>query len=369
MKNYLKSLILIMLAILLLTGCGKSSQQTMHHPEVTGVTIATVALGTGDDLYETIGTVKANQVSYLSSRIMGQVQSLSVNEGDQVQAGQVLLTLSASELGDKVSQASAAIGEAEKLVAMAEENRSLQNVTYERYSQLYKDQALSQHEMDRVANQMRSADLQVQQAQSTLAKAQAAYNEAASMQDYAVLRAPVQGIVVEKKVDVGSMAVAGQPLLAIEAQAGHYVEASLDERFLNQLQPGQNVSVYFDALGQEMMGRIETVIPQVDPATRTFKIKLTVPQDLPSGLFAKVRVPVGTKQALLIPEQAVVTKGQLTGVYVVNEEGLITYRLVKTSSVKNGQVEVLTGLGPNEKIIVAGVENAVDGGLIKEVTS
>ena len=114
-------------------------------------------------------------------------------------------------------------------------------------------------------------------------------------------------------------------------------------------------------------GTIGEIIPAVDPATRTFLVKAYLKDpSLRSGLYAKIRIPEGKKQVLLIPAKAVVEKGLLTGVYVVDSQGVMTYRIIKTGQVFGDQVEVVSGIKPGERIAVAGLERAIDGGLVKQ---
>ncbi|MEI8129325.1 MAG: efflux RND transporter periplasmic adaptor subunit, partial [bacterium] len=116
--------------------------------------------------------------------------------------------------------------------------------------------------------------------------------------------------------------------------------------------------------GKTLKTKITTVVPSVDPMTRTFKIKLDT-KGLNSGLYAKVQIPVGKKDAIAVPQAAIVQKGQLTGVYTVDENNIISYRLIKTGKNLGDKVEVISGLTDGDKIIVSGVEKAVDGGEVK----
>jgi multidrug efflux pump subunit AcrA (membrane-fusion protein) len=86
---------------------------------------------------------------------------------------------------------------------------------------------------------------------------------------------------------------------------------------------------------------------------------------LRSGLYARVKIPSGKKEALLAPQGAIVEKGQLTGVYAVDGQGIVTYRLIRTGKAYDGNREILSGLKPNDRIIVQGVEKARDGGIIE----
>ena len=102
--------------------------------------------------------------------------------------------------------------------------------------------------------------------------------------------------------------------------------------------------------------------PGADPGSRSFQVKATLPDDpqLAAGLFARAAHAGGTSDTLLLPSAAVVTRGQLTGVYVV-EDGRLRWRLVKTGRAVGDRLEVLSGLGAGEKVVTAGVDRAVSG--------
>jgi multidrug efflux pump subunit AcrA (membrane-fusion protein) len=126
------------------------------------------------------------------------------------------------------------------------------------------------------------------------------------------------------------------------------------------------VDVIIDSIGQETKGRISEIIPAVDPMSRTFLIKVDLKMpSLKTGIYGKVLIPEGKKEAILAPQKAIVEKGQLVGVYVVDKQGVITYRLIKTGKKYGEQIEVLSGLSGGEKIIIDGMEKAIDGGIIK----
>ena len=125
------------------------------------------------------------------------------------------------------------------------------------------------------------------------------------------------------------------------------------------------VEVTIDALEERFQGKVREILPAVDPASRTFLVKIGLEGNRPrSGLFARVRFPAGMRERILVPEGAIVRKGQLTGGYVVDGKRLVTYRLIRTGSASATGTEVLSGLMPGERIITGGIERAVDGGIM-----
>jgi RND family efflux transporter MFP subunit len=352
---FYKLLVLLVLASFITWGCqGASTTAERQRPAVTDVKIATVALSKVDEIYETTGTLKSEQVSNIASRIMGVVTAIYVREGDRVKAGQLLVAIDNRELLQKVKGAAMAM-------ETAKSNKAMTEITWRRYQQLHAEKAVSQQEMDQMETQKKMAD-------SEYERAKAAYEETGIYEAYAKIKAPVAGIITSKKIDGGSMAVPGQVLITIESDAALYVEAFADETLTRRLSKGMTVEVAIEATNRQLRGSIRDIVPVVDPRSRTFLIKIALPNaGLKSGLYARIRIPVGKKETLLVPEGSVIAKGQLSGVYVVAPNGVLTYRLVKTGrTYPDGRIEILSGLAQNEQIVSEGTQRAVDGGVVQK---
>ncbi|MFO0754669.1 MAG: efflux RND transporter periplasmic adaptor subunit [Thermodesulfovibrionales bacterium] len=350
--------VLLSLLLLHLGGCSdkvKPGSAEVKRQAVTGVTVTEVEPVEQDEYYEASGTVKARTVSVVASRIMGTVTSLKVHEGERVRAGQLLMTVDDRDIAQRVKAA-------EKALDAAKQQQSLADVTYQRYRKLHDEKAISLQEIDQVETQKKIAD-------SEYEKAAALLDETRITRGFSRIGAPGPGVVVEKRIEVGSMAVPGTPLLVVEDTSSYRVETSLDESMSGRVRIGMPVDVVIDSLGRELKGRIAEITPSIDELSRTFPVKIEIKgAGLRTGQYAKVRVPSGRREALLVPDQAVVEKGQLTGVYVVEERGVIVYRLVRPGRTSNGMTEILSGLNPKDKVITGGVERAVDGGRVTAAT-
>ncbi|HQI81548.1 MAG TPA: efflux RND transporter periplasmic adaptor subunit [Deltaproteobacteria bacterium] len=338
----------------LLTGCSRDAgEDAAKRPSVTGVVVSMLGPSRVDEVYEAQGTVRSDRTSMIASRVMGAVTSLDVREGEQVKAGQVLLTLDDTDARQRARAA-------EMAADAASRNRTLAGATWRRYQGLFEKQAVSRQEMDEVQARKDMADAEYE-------RARAMADEARTYLAFTRIVAPAPGVVTAKHIDVGSMANPGMPLLTIEGLGDAYVEMHADESLSGRIRPGMAVKVVVDALDKTLEGSIREVLPDIDPATRTFRVKIdTREKDLRTGLFVRVLVPVGSRDILAVPAAAVVRKGQLSGVYVVTDKGVVTYRLIKEGPATPAGIEVLSGLKPGDRVITSGMERAVDGGVVAE---
>jgi RND family efflux transporter MFP subunit len=334
---------------------------------VSGVSVATLAPTAVEEFTEATGTIKAANTSYVASRMMGTVTSLLVKEGDAVEKGQLLLTIDDSDMVQKVKAAEAGHREATKALEAARQNRELTDGTYRRYRKMYEGKAISQQEMDQFETQKKVAALEYERVQEVVNRTAAGLSEAKIYLGFTAVTAPVKGLVTEKKTEVGSMAVPGVPLLTVENSAAFHAEVAIDESLSGKLKPGMPVLVSIESINRQIPGRITEILPAVDPLSRTFTAKVFLSgAGLRSGLYAKVRIARGKKEIILAPKASVVEKGQLSGVYAVDGQGVVTYRLVRIGREYDGKWEILSGLKPNDRIIVQGVEKAVDGGIVED---
>ncbi len=340
------------LAGVLMAGCqGDPPEKAVQRPVVDQVVVEKITPSAVDEIYETTGTVKSERTSVVATRAMGVVTSLKVREGDVVRAGQLLLTLDDRDAAQRLQAAGMAL-------ESAKQQKMLTEATWQRYKNLYAEKALSRQEMDQIETQKKIAAAEYE-------RAAAMEEEARTHRSFTLVTAPVSGRVMHKHIDVGSMAAPGMPLLSIEQEGDYFVEAAVDERWKGKVKPGSPARVSLESAGLEEQGFIRQVLPAVDPLSRTFIVKIGLKNErLRSGLFARVRIFVGQKEALTVPEKAIVMKGQLTGVYAVDDQGVVTYRLVRAGMTTAAGVEVISGLSPGDRVITGGIERARDGGRI-----
>jgi membrane fusion protein, multidrug efflux system len=357
-----------LVSTLLVIGCKdqvKPGTVQVKRQVVSGVQVSVVQPVQVDEFYESSATVQARGVSAVAGKVMGVVTALVVREGDAVSAGQELLTIDDRDLVQQCRAGEAGHKEALKAQEVARQHKVLAEVTCRRYRQLYEGKAISRQEMDQVETQAKVAAVELERAQAVVVKAQAAVAETRVLLGHTRITAPVTGTVTAKRIEVGSMAVPGMPLLMVEDNSSFKLEINVNESLAGKLTIGMPVNVAIEAIGKELEASITEIVPAVDPISRTFPVKTQLQAPgLKSGLYARVQIPLGKKEVLLVPTTAVVARGQLTGVYRVADTGVITYGLVRTGKPHGHSVEILSGLRAGDRIIVAGVARAIDGGML-----
>lgn len=370
LNRYGRTLVLLIsLTFLLSAGCKekiKEGKVEIQRQVIKGVKVSEVTRSKVQDYFETSGTVKAQNVAIISTRMMGEVTALHVKEGDLVRQGQILLTVDDRDVSEKIKAAEAGYRESLKALQAAKQNRSLIDITYQRYKKLHEEKALSDQELDQIETQKRIADIEFERVQEMVNRAKANLSEAMVYQGFTRITSPTKGIVTEKRIEKGSMAVPGAPLLTIEDTSSYRIDVNIDERYSGLIKLGMPVDVMIDSMGLETRAKVSEIVPAIDPMSRTFLVKINLKApNLRSGLYAKVKIPSGSKETIIVPAKAVIEKGQLTGLYVVDEKGIVSFRPVRIGKSYGDKVEVLSGLNPNERIITEGTEMAIDGGVIK----
>lgn len=340
-----------------LAGCGNERHTSAAAPEtISNVKLFVAQKSTVPDWLEAMGTVRAAQTSQPASQITGNIVAVQVHEGERVQSGQVLAVIDDAQPRAALEQAMAAELAAEKDVAATEAEYALATNTLKRYQQLYEKQTVSPQEFDGVKARWQSAEARRDMARAVLAQMQAALTQARTTLGHTQIRAPFAGVVTERKADPGTLASPGMPIFTIEDTRSYRLEASVDESEGQLARLGDAVSVSVDALGSaELKGKVVQVVPAADPMSRSFLVKIELPQEahLRSGLFGRARFARGERSVLLIPHAAVVERGQLQGVYVVDAEQIAGMRYVTLGRTSGPQVEVLSGLESGERVIAA----------------
>ena len=360
-----KALLIAMGLLLAAAGCSSSRQEKPAVPEtVRGMAVFKTATMRVPDQIVAVGTVRAAETAQISAQTMGSVISVNVREGDAVGQGQVLATIDPAQAQAGLDRAQAALSAAQHELAAAETERSLTESTLKRFDTLYQRKSVSPQEYDEVKARYQGSVARSEAAQSGTAQAKAAVAQAQTAFSYTRLRAPFSGVVIERRVDPGTLATPGMPLVTIEATGRFRLEATIDEGSLRYAHVGESVPVTLDAYpDQQLSGKVTQIVPAADPNTRSFLVKIELPSDavLRSGLFGRAYFPRGERESVFVPRTAVVERGALKGVYVVGPDQIAALRYVTVGDIVGDRLEVLSGLNIQEAVVVSPAEKEIGG--------
>lgn len=357
--------LLSLLLVVSITGCSKPPLHPPATPEtVQGFTVVNAASSRIPDLIVAVGTVRSVQTAHVAAQMTGSVVSVNVHEGDLVRQGQVLATLDPAQPQAGLERARATLAAMQHELGAAEAEKRLAESTLQRFETLYQRRSVSPQEYDEVKARHVGALARAEAAQAGANQAQAAVAQAQSAFGYTRLRAPFAGIITERKADPGSLAMPGIPLLTVEDTTRYRLEAAVDENHLRFVKLGSPVPIAIDAYPEEVLeGRVSQIIPAADANTRTFLVKIDLPQKeiLRTGLFGRASFARGERESLMVPATAVVERGSLKAVYVVGLDQIAALRYVTLGTQQGDRVEVLSGLSPNESIVAAPLDREIGG--------
>jgi multidrug efflux pump subunit AcrA (membrane-fusion protein) len=369
------------LAALAGASCASRPPQTANDRAAVTVAVGRVDARDVTSSLEAGGIVRARATALIAGRVMAPITRVHVNPGDHVRRGAVLVTLDAREIQANKERAEAAslsaaeaAHAAEADVRGAESTVTLARATHDRMAALQAKRSATAQELDQAVAALAAAEAQRASAQARLAAAnsardaaQASVESATVTATYAVLTAPFDGLVTERRADPGSMATPGLALLVLEDPATYRLEVQLDEARAALVQVGATVSVRLDNAtgeGEEAWSSGHVAeIARVDPASHAFLVKVDLPASgsLRSGLFGRARFSGPTRRALTVPTSALINRGQLTFVYLVDAEGRARLRPISVGTGDHDRTEVLAGVREGDAIVTHPPPSLADG--------
>ncbi len=342
-KSNFLSIPLTVAAVALVAGC-MGSETT--HPEmqrtVVHADVATLETSSVPVISVAPGVVVSERQVQVASRLMGYIRDLNVHEGQTVKAGQPLFTIDPTDIEGQVRQAQAGLAQAEVALVDAKAD-------YERFSALYEDESIPKQQFDKIK-------LQYRVAQSQMTAAQAGLDTARSQLRYAEVRAPMDGVVVQKLAVAGDLAAPGRPIVVIENPSRLQVQTDVAAEVFERIKVGDHVETAVDGNATVLQGRIARIVSAADPMTHTYRVKIDLPPTtgLRSGAYARVNFTLGTRDGIRIPKSAVLQRAGITGTFVVDEQGVAHYRMIRTGAEADDHVEIQAGLSRGERVVVSG---------------
>ena len=341
----MRTAMIILAATLTLASC--NSDKSNKNPEKPGVRVILKSPSAAEDgsILTVSGSVEAEHYANLSTRTMGYVSKVYVKVGDKVSKGQRLLDINSEEIDAKKAQARAGLRQAEAQLSLSEKN-------YNRYQKLFNENSASQKELDDMT-------LQYEMARANYERATQVEEEINAMMAYSHLRAPFSGVITSKTVKEGDMARPGHLLLSLETPGVFAVRAMIPESSIEHIEKGMEVSVFVKSISQSLKGTVSELSTSSQNSGGQYMIKINLHEadavKLFSGMYVSVHIPVPgmNSSSLFIDQAALIKRGELDGIYTVSESGTAILRWLKLGQQMGDQVEVLSGLKPNEAYIAS----------------
>lgn len=331
----------VLAAPLVLAGCsGRSEAPAPSQAPPAPVTIAIAGVEPAASGLVATATIEPIRRASPATVLMGRVDKILRREGDRVRAGETLALIDSRDVAARQGQADAGLAAARAAEANARAMR-------ERMERLVERQAASRKMLEDAVLGHEAAVAQLQAAERGL--------EAAKVfTGYARVTAPFDGVVTARLVEAGDLAAPGRPLFVVEDTTRVKVEATVPETAAASLAQGGPAEIEAGETRKE--AAIETILPAADPRTRTVTVRVVVDNAdgaLRSGMFARVTFGAQDRAAIAVPENALVRRGPLAGVFVVDDGEVARLRWLSLGPARDGRVEVLAGLAEGERYVAS----------------
>ncbi|SMD09099.1 efflux RND transporter periplasmic adaptor subunit [Sporomusa malonica] len=301
------------------------------------------------------GSVEGETSAVISAKIAGRIEQILVEDGQPVTAGQPLIRLESVELSNNVRTGSDA-------VRRASANYENVETDYKRYQTLYAQNAISKQVLDGIETKLKVA-------QADLSSAEAALSTAGQQYAYALVTAPVSGVVANKTAVIGQVVGAGAPLMSVENIGQVYAVVNVEQKDLGAIGQGMAAEITVDAYPDKVFaGKIQIINPAAVVANRMYKTKIKIDNSqalLKPGMFVKVSIVTGKPALVLaVPQAAIFQKQGIYQVYVL-ENGKAIRRQVEVGAVLGDFVEIKTDLEAKAEVITSNVNKLKDGDAVQ----
>ncbi len=343
-----KKLVYIVLGVVIIVFLGHALYKTFYKApivkDIPVVRTVTVGSSSNANIYTYPGEVRGKYESNLAFQVGGKIISRSINLGDTVHAGQVLMTIDPKDVRQSYNLYQAAVNSAQSNYKLARDNNA-------RYSSLFSQGAVSEAVRDQYRTQYEAATATLQQAEAQLI--------ASSHQlEYTELRADHDGVISALSGEIGMVVSAGTPIATLVQAGDREIQIFVPEGRLNTIRPGQPCKVTFWALDNVTAdGTITEIAPMADQATKTYKVRVTInamPPEAKLGMTAKVQLREGNISAMLIPRSSIYGTTGAPQVWVV-KDNKVTLVTVKVAGYKDDKVIITDGLKSGDVVVTAGI--------------
>ncbi|MCX7149047.1 MAG: efflux RND transporter periplasmic adaptor subunit [Rhodocyclales bacterium] len=334
-KRFLSKGLLLLLTAFgsLLAGLVPASSSFAAEPAATSVVVQLREVDLG---FPVEATVEAVRQATVAAQIAGRVIEVRADAGQRVRAGELLMRLDAREAAGSDASVRASLAQA--------------GVAYERTKNLYAQKFVSQAALD--------------QAAATWQAAQGAAGSSGAALSHGAVTAPITGVVAQRLVELGEMAAPGRPLITVFDPKSLRVIANLPQYKLAELKKSGRARIEFPETGIWVDALRVEILPTVDARSHTATARLYLPENIDGvvpGMFARAHFTMAQVKKLTVPPAAILRRGEVTAVYVLDEKGGARLRQVRLGeAVPGGELEVLAGISSGERVsldpVKAGIE-------------
>jgi len=316
----------------ILSACGKDEAAANNRSDDRPIPVTTTRVQPSafSDTLQAIGTARARESITVTAKVSETVQRVHFDSGDEVGAGAVLVTLSGQAQQAALAEAQAAANEAERL--------------YRRQSELAAQQLIARAQLDTQRAARDAAHARVAQVRAAIGDRN--------------IRAPFAGVLGIRQISPGALITPGTAIATLDDVSRVYVDFPVPEAALAQVAPGQRVSGRTAAYPERTFdGIVSTIDARIDATTRAVTVRADFPNPdrvLRPGMLVNVALHRPERQALLLPEIAVVQVGQKTFVYRVQADNSVEQAEIAVGVRRDGQAEIVTGLKAGERVVIDG---------------
>jgi multidrug efflux system membrane fusion protein len=319
--------------------------------EIPLVRTQAVSFGETGQSYTYAGEVRGRYESQLAFQVSGKIVKRQIEVGSVVKAGATLMQIDPIDIRQGVDSRDAQLEAAQSQYKLAKDD-------LDRFRKLYEGRFMSEAEFDRYQNAFNSAA-------AALRQAKAQYRQYTNQLQYCNLYADSAGVVMGIDAEVGQIVSPGERVVTLVRSGEREIEINVPENRLQDLNKGQNIRVTFWALPQvALRGKIREIAPMADQVTRTYKVRISLPNtpsEIKLGMTATVKLTdVAGEETAYIPLSAIYQSGATPAVWIVRN-GKAALRPVKTGEFGDEQVQVLEGLRDGDIIVTAGVHKLREG--------
>ncbi|MBI3933338.1 MAG: efflux RND transporter periplasmic adaptor subunit [Acidobacteria bacterium] len=316
-----------------------------------------------------VGALRPKQQVEVVPKITGRIQRLLVDVGDSVTEGQLLAELEGEEYEQQVLRAEATLAVANATISQRQAELANAKADQARGTQLFSEGLVSVQSQDSLETRVRVVESQLALAQAQVRQAQADLAELKIRQQQTKILAPLNGWIGRRYVDPGAMVNTNSPIVNVLYLDSMITEVKVPEDHLGNLKVGNRALVSIDAFGgQTFEGRVARIAPVLDAATRSGSVQVEIANPggrLKAEMSARIQMEMGSEhRSVVVPRDAVVMRGQQTGVNVL-EGDRVRFQQIETGISTDLGVEVVSGLKTGTTIITRGSQGLQDGARVE----